>query len=133
MATLFTYPMILFWAAALFILLLIKYAFRKPTTRLIPKPLRHTWLAGLGRTVAIALLCAPIFLMGAWIPATAIFMLLIVKFRRESLLLMIDDLRNHYRDGRGLLEHSKDCYMVGGQTATFMKKYLERKGVNPFE
>lgn len=133
MRTLLTYLIILFWIAALTILLLIQYVFKNPTTRLIPKALRHTWFAGVGRTVAIILFCAPIFLAGNWVVALAVLTILIVKFRNKSLRLIVDDLRNHRRDNRGIFQHSEDCYMVGGKTATFMKKYFEYKGINPFE
>jgi hypothetical protein len=56
-----------------------------------------------------------------------------VMFRKESWKLMMDDLNNHRRDKRGIFQHSEDCYMVGGKTATFMRKYLERNKINPFE
>jgi len=46
---------------------------------------------------------------------------------------MVDDLRLHRMDGRGLFEHSEDCYMDGGGTATFFKKRRERLQENPRE
>jgi len=131
--TLLIYLTILFWTATLIILLLIQYVFKNPTTRLIPKALRHTWFAGAGRTVAIILFCMPIFLAGNYVVALTVLTTLIIKFRSKSLHLIIDDLKNHHRDNRGIFQHSEDCYMVGGKTATFMKKYCEYKGINPFE
>jgi predicted ABC-type exoprotein transport system permease subunit len=107
--------------------------FKHPTTRLVPKALRHTWFAGLGRTTAIILFCTPMFLAGMWAAAFTVFTVLMVTFRKESWMLIIDDLENHRKDKRGIFQHSKDCYMVGGKTATFMRKYLERNKTNPFE
>ena len=46
---------------------------------------------------------------------------------------MIDDLRLHRMDGRGLFEHSEGCYMNGGGTATFFKKRRERLQKDPKE
>ncbi|MEM1514953.1 MAG: hypothetical protein QXH24_02755 [Candidatus Bathyarchaeia archaeon] len=66
--------------------------------------------------------------------AILIFAALLVVFRKKGIELMINDLRLHRRDRRGLFKHSEDCYMVGGKTATFIKKILEeRKILNPFE
>jgi predicted ABC-type exoprotein transport system permease subunit len=107
--------------------------FKHPTTRLVPKALRHTWFAGLGRTTAIILFCTPMFLASMWAAAFTVFTVLMVTFRKESWMLIIDDLENHRKDKRGIFQHSKDCYMVGGKTATFMRKYLERNKTNPFE
>lgn len=127
------HSIILFWIATLLILLLTQYVFKHPTTNLVPKALRHTWFAGLGRTIAIILFCIPIYLIGFRAIALTVLMILAIKFRKESFQLIIDDLKNHLRDNRGIFQHSEDCYMIGGKTAAFMKKYLEWKGINLFE
>lgn len=99
---------------------------------MVPKALKHAWCAGLARTIALGLFCTPICLAGFWTVALVTFMILTFVFRKGTLMLIIDDLKNHRADGRGPFQHSEDCYMIGGKTATFMKKYLERKGKDPF-
>jgi len=108
--------------------------FKHPTTRFVPSSLRHTWFAGLSITIATFIFCLPGFLTGFWPITTLVLVLLLALFRKKGLKLLIDDLRLHRKDKRGLFQHSKDCYMMGGKTATFMKKILdERKISNPFE
>lgn len=122
------------WMIGLFIWRLNRYVFKHPTARFIPSPLRHTWFAGLSITVAIFIVCLPGFLTGFWAVSTLVFVLLLVLFRKKGLQLLIDDLRLHRKDKRGLFQHSEGCYMMGGKTATFMKKIFdERKISNPFE
>jgi len=122
------------WIVGLLIWQSNRYVFKHPTARFIPSPLRHTWFAGLSIIIATFILCLPGFLMGFWVISSLVFILLLILFRKKGLQLLIYDLRSHKKDGRGLFQHSKDCYMIGGKTATFMKKILEERGnLNPFE
>ncbi|MCS7114475.1 MAG: hypothetical protein RMJ15_00455 [Nitrososphaerota archaeon] len=121
------------WASAFAIWLLNKYAFKHPTTRIIPKFLRHTWFAGLSIIIATFIFCLPGFLAGFWAITALVLAALLVKFRDQGLKLFIEDLKQHKSDGRGIFQHSEDCYMTGGETATFMKKSLEKHGINPFD
>lgn len=123
---------LLCWFSTFAIWQLNKYAFKHPTTRLVPKSLRHTWFAGLSVILAKFIFCLPGFLAGFWALSALFFTGLIVKFRDKGLKLFVEDLRMHRREGRGLFQHSEDCYMVGGETATFMKKHLENCKINPF-
>jgi hypothetical protein len=122
------------WVAGLLIWQLNNYVFKHPTTRIIPSHLRHTWFAGLSIVIAIFIFCLPIFLTEFWPISTLIFAALLVLFRKKGLKLLIADLRLHIKDGRGLFEHSEDCYMTGGKTATFMKNMIEERQIlNPFD
>ncbi|MEM2779335.1 MAG: hypothetical protein QW791_00480 [Candidatus Bathyarchaeia archaeon] len=124
---------ILCWVSAFVIWQINRYTFKHPTTRLVPKPLRHTWFAGLSVILAIFIFCLPGLLTSFWVLSALFFLALLIKFRDKGLKLLIEDLRMHRRDGRGLFQHSENCYMVGGETATFMKKYLESHQINPFD
>ncbi|MEM1539617.1 MAG: hypothetical protein QXW82_06100 [Candidatus Bathyarchaeia archaeon] len=123
---------LLCWFSAFAIWQLNRYAFKHPTTRLVPKSLRHTWFAGLSIILANFILCLPGFLTSFWVLSALFFAILIVKFRDKGVKLFIEDLRVHRREGRGLFQHSEDCYMIGGETATFMKKHLESCKIDPF-
>lgn len=124
---------LLCWTIGFLILKLNKYTFKHPTTRLVPSSLRHTWFAGLSIIIATFIFCLPGFFAGFWTVSTVVFAFLLVKFRSRGVQLFVDDLKSHRRDKRGLFQHSRDCYMVGGETATFMKKYFENRKSNPFE
>ena len=104
-----------------------RYAFRHPTTRLVPLPLRHTWFAGLSIITAVFVFCLPILLTRFWLIGALTFAVLLFLRRKRSIQLLIDDLKLHRMDKRGLFRHSEDCYMMlGGKTATFVKKRCER-------
>lgn len=121
------------WFSAFAIWQLNKYVFRHPTTRLVPQFLRHTWFAGLSIILATLIFCLPGFLAGFWAATVPVFIILLIKFRDRGLKLFIEDLEQHRKDGRGLFQHSEDCYMAGGETASFMKKHLEKCKINPFD
>lgn len=120
-----------FWSIALFFFLFNRNGFKNPTTWLIPVALRHTWVSGLCALVILLLISLPVAIGGFPLVSLLIFLSLFIIFRRKSIFLMIDDLRLHRMDGRGIFEHSEDCYMVGGGTATFFKKRREKLQEDP--
>ena len=124
---------IICWITVFIICVLNDYVYKHPTTRLVPSPLRHTWFGGLSIVIATFIFCLPGILTGLWHASILVFMLLLVLFRKRGLQLLIDDIRMHRKDKRGLFQHSQDCYMIGGKTATFMKKMVEEHKIpNPF-
>jgi hypothetical protein len=83
--------------------------------------------------VIVVLISLPGWISGFPLITSIVFFLLLFILRRRGPYLMVDDLRLHRMDGRGLFEHSEDCYMDGGGTATFFKKRRERLQENPRE
>lgn len=113
------------WIIALVGILLNRYAFKNPCTNLIPHQIRHTWFAGLSIIIVIFLFCLPGWLFGYFFITTIIFVISLIVWKKKGLDLMIQDIKLHRMDGRNLFQHSEDCYMVGGNTATFLKKRKE--------
>jgi len=70
-------------------------------------------------------------MMGYYAITTIGFATSLLITRKKGVKLLIDDLKLHKMDGRSLLEHSEDCYMTEGKTATFFKKRRERLQKNP--
>ncbi|MEM2297684.1 MAG: hypothetical protein QXW86_09690 [Saccharolobus sp.] len=114
------------WLIALIGIFLNRYAFKNPCTSLIPHQIRHTWFAGLSIIIVIFLFCLPGWLLGYFIITTSIFVVLLIVCKKKGLDLMIQDIKLHKMDGRSLFQHSEDCYMVGGRTATFVRKRKEK-------
>jgi len=83
--------------------------------------------------VIVALICLPGWIGRFPLIASIVFLFLLIVWRKRGPYLMINDLRLHWMDGRGLFEHSEDCYMNGGGTATFFKKRRERLQKDPKE
>jgi len=74
---------------------LTTYVTFRPTTRLIPEPIRHTWVSGLVFVIVGALLGWPFGLLYTGI----------------GILLLTADVARHRHSGRGLTEHSGNCQM----------------------
>jgi hypothetical protein len=121
------------WSLGIFFWIFNRNGFKNPMTRFIPRPMRHTWISGLCMIVIIALICLPGWVSGFPVISTMVFLVLLYIFRRRGPCLLLDDLKLHRMDGRDLFEHSEDCYMDGGGTATFFKKRRERLQKNPKE
>jgi len=122
---------IICWPVAIFLFFYNRNGFRHPNTCFIPKPLRHTWLSGLCVITTALLVCLPGWMMGYYAITTIGFATSLLITRKKGVKLLIDDLKLHKMDGRSLLEHSEDCYMTEGKTATFFKKRRERLQKNP--
>lgn len=108
------------WAIAALGFYLKSYVFRHPKTRILPDILRHTWFAGFSHVLSCWLLCVPFLFTSFWYLAGGAFSGLIVVFRGDGVSLILDDVRAHQVDGRGLFRHSPSCYMHEGEAATFM-------------
>ncbi len=123
------------WASAFLVWRWNLYAFREPTTRLVPKALRHTWFAGLSIITSSFLVALPGWLLGFPHIATLTFFALLLASRKKGVGLLIEDLELHRIEGRGIFQHSEDCYMTGGEIATFVKKRREklRGGLPPIK
>lgn len=114
------------WIIALVGVLFNRYAFKNPCTSLIPHQIRHTWFAGLSIIIVIFLFCLPGWLFGYFFITTIIFIISLIVWKKKGLDLMVQDIKLHRMDGRSLFQHSENCYMVGGNTATFVKKRKEK-------
>lgn len=114
---------------AITILMVTAYGFKNTGTRLVPRSLKHTWLAGLGCVTATYVNFAVpyIFLGDPYLTAASFIFTtsFLILFGRRFFEWMRNDLRIHKFEGRGLFEHSEDCVMVGGRRDTFLEKELD--------
>lgn len=94
--------------------------FRQGKLIRLPPPLRHTWVMGLAFLLVAAFFVLPALLDGRWLLGITSFIALGWAWRGWSLLF--EDLRHHWREGRGLFGHEQDCKMVGGNRDTFLDK-----------
>jgi len=80
----------------------------------LPRQLRHSWFYGLWASVfCLILIVSPFFFMKLyhvipWAFLGLIFWLL--SFGRRYPKMIVDDLRQHLRDGRTLFEHQAGCH-----------------------
>jgi len=119
------------WGSAFLVWRWNSYAFKKPTTRLVPTALRHTWFAGLSIITCSILVALPGWLLGFPLVASLTLIAVLFLSRKKGVKLFIEDLKFHRMEGRGLFQHSEGCYMVGGGLATFVIKRREKLRGNP--
>lgn len=110
------------WMIAFFGLWFRNYTFKHPKTKVIPKVLRHTWFAGLTHIICCSLICLPMFFTKLIFFAPFLLGILLYAFRDSGIKLFIDDLKIHKLEGRGIFQHSNDCYMCDGEAASFLIK-----------
>ncbi|KXB02733.1 hypothetical protein AKJ43_00710 [candidate division MSBL1 archaeon SCGC-AAA261D19] len=83
----------------------------------------------MGISIAVLLFCLPLLFEGFQFIAMLFLLTFLALFWDEGPKLLIEDLRLHRMDGRGLFQHSKGCYMkVKKGTPTFIEKRWKRSG-----
>lgn len=119
------------WIVSLALIAITAYAFKNPSTRLIPEPLRHTWVAGVSSIIAFYIgLVLPYVVLREYflLLASLIFVnLLLATVGKTFYFWVIEDLRIHKIEGRGLFMHSEECYMAKGNKHTFTDKVISYK------
>jgi len=81
--------------AGILLISLTTYVTFRPTTSLVPEPIRHTWVSGLVFVIVGALIGWPFGLL----------------YTSIGILLLTGDLTRHRLSGRRLTEHSENCDM----------------------
>ncbi len=127
-----TFPVFLAsWIVSIALIAITHYAFENPSTRLIPEPLRHTWVAGVSSIIAFYIgLVLPYAVLGEYLLllGSLIFVnLFLATVGKTFYFWVTEDLRIHKMEGRGLFRHSEECYMAEGNKRTFTDKVISYK------
>jgi hypothetical protein len=119
------------WIVSIALIAITTYVFENPSTRLIPEPLRHTWVAGVSSISAFYIgLVLPYVVLGEYLLllGSLIFVnLFLATVGKTFYFYIIEDLRIHKKEDRGLFRHSEECYMANGNKRTFADKVVSYK------
>ena len=90
-----------------------EYLWRYPRTRLVPGGLKHRWSFGMLTVLMLAVFFVlPFVLVGEYrvaVVASVLTVAVLPTAARQLVREIVDDLREHRRDRRGLFEHAHGC------------------------